>query len=234
MLGLGLNIAKPYMIHELDMLTIPDLLMWYERGAAVLLRQAFVQEWPNHPELNSAYDLVQSNVSNMPIVSTPDGTDYTFNGTSELVSATQKDFSEFTIVVTLNLNESVSLTNEGLLGKRLNDLIKLYRGSSPTRVGYKLEGTNYDGNNMDIPYPLGDFVMSFIRYSDGLSLIRINGEVIEDIQTDILDALRFNQVGSGTLSGVGLDSIVYEIAIFENSLTDYDLENVEDYLLSRI
>ena len=58
MLGLGLNIAKPYMIHELDMLTIPDLLMWYERGAAVLFRQAFVQEWPNHPELNSAYDLV--------------------------------------------------------------------------------------------------------------------------------------------------------------------------------
>ena len=77
--------------------------MWYERGAAVLFRQAFVQEWPNHPELNSAYDLVQSNIGNMPSVSTPDGTDYTFNGTSELVSATQKDFSEFTIVVTLNL-----------------------------------------------------------------------------------------------------------------------------------
>jgi hypothetical protein len=234
MLGLGLNIAKPYMIHELDMLTIPDLLMWYERGAAVLFRQAFVQEWPNHPELNSAYDLVQTNVNNMPNVFTNGDDNYTFTGTSELVSATQKDFFEFTIVVTLNLNESVNLTNEGLLGRKLNDLIKLYRGGSPTRVGYKLEGTNYDGNNMDIQYPLGDFVMSFIRYHDGLSLIRINGEIIEDIQTDILDALRFNQVGSGTLSGVGLDSVVYEIAIFENSLTDYDLENVEDYLLSRI
>lgn len=219
---------------EFDILNINGLTMWYERGAAILFRRQHVQKWPNHSTLNSIYDLDQSNFSNMPRVSTPDGTDYTFYGTQTLETSTQKDFFEFTVVVTLNLNETAGLTNEGLLGKGLNDLIKLYRGGSPTRVGYKLVGTNYDGNSMSTSYPSGDFVISFTRYPGGESIIRINTDVVETIQTDPADRLRYTQIGSGLLSGVGLDSVVYEIAIFDTDLSNDDLKNVEEYLLSRI
>jgi len=235
MLGLGLNIAKPYMLHEFDILSIDGLKMWYERNQAILFREFHVQEWHNHPSLSSDYDLGQTDVNTMPTITNVYGSEgYRFQGLNELETNAQFDFSEFTIVITINLNEDTTLTNEGLLGRGLNDLIKLYRGGSPTRIGYKLVGTNYDGNNMDFAYPTGDFVISFVRFHNGTSRIRINGEQVEGLVTDIKLPLRYAQIGSGTLSGVGLDAVIYEVAMFETDLSEYDLINVEDYLLSRI
>ncbi len=235
MLGLGLNIAKPYMLHEFDILSIDGLKMWYERNAAVLFREFHVQEWRNHSTLSSDYDLGQTDLNTMPTITNVYGSEgYRFQGLNELETNSSFDFFKFTIVITLNLNEDTTLTNEGLLGRGLNDLIKLYRGGSPTRIGYKLVGTNYEGNNMDFAYPTGDFVISFIRFNNGTSKIRINGEQVENLITDINLPLRYDQVGSGTLSGVGLDAVIYEVAMFDTDLSEYDLINVEDYLLSRI
>lgn len=236
MLGLGLNISKPYMLHEFDILTIDSLKMWHERNQAVLFREFHVQEWPNHSSLSSDYDLGQTDINTMPTITNVYGSEgYRFQGFNQLNTNAQFDFSNFTIVVTMNLNEATTLTNEGLLGKRLNDLIKLYRGGSPTRIGYKLVGTKYDGNNMDFAYPTGDFVISFIRFGNGTSIIRINGEQVESLVTDIRLPLRYDQIGSGGFTGgVGLDAVIYEVAMFDTDLSEYDLINVEDYLLSRI
>jgi hypothetical protein len=240
MLGLGLSLAKPYKISkpEFNVLDLDSLVIYNELGAWTYLGStatAFVDGWPNHSSLSSDYDLSQSDKSYYPTIINDR---LSFNNQSlngQLNYGVQLDSDTFTLVLSLDLNENFNLSNEGVIGRGLNDLLKLYRGATAKRIGFKLEGTNYDENNLDVDFPLGEFILTATRSSSGVVVFYFNNVEVGGFNTNPNEDFRITQIGSGELhSSVRYDGYINEVYLFNEVLTSENRENVINFALNKL
>ena len=238
MLGLGLSLAKPNRISKpFDVLDIASLVIyneyqtWTHSGGDPANG---VNAWPNHFSLSSSYDLSQTNKSYFPIES---GGKLNFNNgsaNSQLNYGSQIDINSFTLVMSINPSEAEGLTNEGVIGRGLNDLVKLYRGASIQRIGLRLEGNNYDENNLTSNYPTGDFILTITRETNGDVLFYFDTTQVGDVSTSSLYDLRISQIGSGQLNNVQFDGFINEVYLFNEVLTSENRENVINFALNKL
>lgn len=235
MLGLGLNLAKPYRISKpFNVLDINSLVIYNEYQTWTYSSGSIVNAWPNHSSLSSNYNLSQSNKSFFPV---EESGKLNFNNQSingQLNYATQIDVTDFTLIMSINLNEAVNLTNEGLIGRGLNDLVKLYRGAGNKRINLRLEGNNYDENNLSISYPTGDFILTITRDTSGNVLFYFDTTEVGDLTSDPQYDLRISQIGSGELSSVKYDGFINEVYLFNEVISDEERENVINFALNKL
>ena len=237
MLGLGLSLAKPHRISKsFNVLDIGSLVIYNEYKAWIKVSGTNnVNSWPNHTSLSSDYNLSQSNKAFYPV---EDGDNLSFNNQSingQLNYAHEKSINVFTLTMSLNPKEAFSLTNEGVIGRGLNDLVKLYRGGSLSRLGLKLEGSNYDENNLSINYPIGNFILTITRAPNGFVEIYFDNALVGDMSTNPSEDLRISQIGSGELhSSVKYDGFINEVYLFEKVLSNEDRVNVINFALNKL
>tara|TARA_R110001599_G_scaffold7667_4_gene37093 strand:+ start:1519 stop:2226 length:708 start_codon:yes stop_codon:yes gene_type:complete len=235
MLGLGLSLAKPYKLSKpFNVLDINSLVIYNEYQTWTYSSGSEVNAWPNHSSLSSNYNLSQSNKSFFPV---EESGKLNFNNQSingQLNYATQIDVTDFTLIMSINLNEAVSLTNEGLIGRGLNDLVKLYRGAGNKRINLRLEGNNYDENNLSIPYPTGDFILTITRDTSGNVLFYFDTTEVGDLTSNPQYDLRINQIGSGELSNVKYDGFINEVYLFNEVISAEERENVINFALNKL
>ena len=235
MLGLGLNLAKPYRISKpFNVLDIGSLVIYNEYQTWTYSSGSLVNAWPNHSSLSNNYNLSQSNKSFFPV---EESGKLNFNNQSingQLNYATQIDVTDFTLIMSINLNEAVNLTNEGLIGKGLNDLVKLYRGAGNKRINLRLEGNNYDENNLSISYPTGDFILTITRDTSGNVLFYFDTIEVGGLTSDSQYDLRISQIGSGQLSSVKYDGFINEVYLFNEVISDEERENVINFALNKL
>ena len=236
MLGLGLSLAKPTILNEeFNVLDIESLVIYNEYQTWTYDSGSLVNAWPNHSSLSSNYNLSQSNKSFFPV---EENGKLNFNNQSingQLNYAHQIDVNEFTLIMSINLNEALSLSNEGLIGRGLNDLVKLYRGASDRRINLRLEGNNYDENNLSIKYPIEDFILTITRDASGNVLFYFDTTEVGDLTSDPQYDLRISQIGSGELhSSVKYDGFINEVYLFNEVISDENRENVINFALNKL
>jgi hypothetical protein len=237
MLGLGLSLAKPYKVSKpaFNVLDIDSLVIYNEYQTWTYSSGSTVNAWPNHSSLSSNYNLSQSNKSFFPV---EENGKLNFNNQSingQLNYATQIDVTNFTLIMSLDLNKQVNLANEAIIGRGLNDLLKLYRGGAAKRIGFKLEGTNYDENNLDVDFPVGEFILTATRSLSGVVVFYFNNVEVGGFNTNPNEDFRITQIGSGQLhSSVKYDGYINEVYVFEKVLSDEERNNVINFALNKL
>lgn len=148
---------------------------------------------------------------------------------SYLVTASdQLNLGAMTAIFVIDFNESVSLTNEVVIGRLANDTVRYFRGASTIRVGFRANGVISDMNNVTSAIPTSKFLVTVIRLSNGNVLLRHDQLQVESTTSTITDLFDFTGFSQGTL-----DASVFECAIFNDALTGTDLTNAENDIKSR-
>ena len=140
----------------------------------------------------------------------------------------QLNLGAMTAIFVIDFNESVSLTNEVVIGRLGNDTIRYFRGASTTRVGFRANGVISDMNNVSSAIPSGKFLVTLIRLSNGNILLRHNQLQVENTTSTITDLFDFTGFSQGTL-----DASIFECAIFNDALTGTNLTNAENDIKNR-
>jgi len=233
MMGVVNTLLTPdYVVEDIvyiDPLTVSGLLTWHERDNQVV-SGSDVRSWPNHSSLSASYDLSSPSASTQP---QKIGNKVYFDGTHILQMATI-NLQKFTMFLVIDPDESKTLSNDGVIGRALNDLIKVYRGSSPTRISFRFNGVNYDINALSQSYPSGEFVMTVIRDGSGIITVRFNKTQVGTRSSTISNLFDVNQIGSGIYSGVQYNGYINELLIYNGNISSSDVSDIEDFLISRI
>ncbi len=140
----------------------------------------------------------------------------------------QLNLGVFTAMVVMDFDETVTLSNDTVIGRLANDTIRYFRGASTIRVGFRANGVISDMNNVTGGIPTGKFLMTMIRFSNGNIVLRHNQSQVESTTSSITDLFDFTGFAQGTL-----DAKIYECAIFNAALTGSDLTDAENDIKNR-
>ena len=226
---------KSRVLSSFALTDITSLKAWYKNKTGITVDASNnVTEWADSSGNTSEdMDVVPVAADNVQAYESSTGavvfttTDKSYLSTAS-ASNDQLNLGVFTAMVVMDFDETVTLSNDTVIGRLANDTIRYFRGSSTIRVGFRANGTISDMNNVTGGIPTGKFLMTMVRSSDGSIVLRHNSSQVESTTSSITDLFDFTGFSQGTL-----DARIYECAIFNAALTGSDLTNAENDIKNR-
>lgn len=230
-LGLGLGIQNENKVSAFSLTDLSGLKLWLKYDTGITLNVSSVSSWADQSgESNNAAQATsgrQPNYSSGDIIF--DGTDDRFDLSSQI------SLSSFSTFMVINPDAIASM---GVFGSAANQCVRVHQGADADRVTVKGVAGDSDQQNLTQDLPLGNFLLSVTRDGSGSTdnvRVFINTTDVTDTARDsmIPAPLTVNTVGSCTGAFLPFDGTINELAIYNTLLTNDEVSNVQNNIMSR-
>jgi hypothetical protein len=236
MLGLGNSITGGAALADpvIGEIAPNRLKIWLKRGTGQTTSSGALSAWLSTSPADHNFN--QTRASYQPAIS---GDEVTFNSSdpSHLVTSVGTDtFTQFTLMVVLNPDESATLSDEFIIGGSDDDMVQIYTQGAATKM--RLTANNVVSNlSLSSAYPTGDtdFLLTLTRDTSGNLSARFNGVEVDTGTSDINDEFDVFSIGANFSSADDktYDGQINEVVMYDLQLTGSDLTNAENDVMNR-
>lgn len=236
MIGANLSIhySTRHKVSGFDIASISGLQLWLKHDTGITLSGSDITRWDDQSDNdNHANQTVSTRRPTL------DGSkNIVFDGTDDRFDLTNEfSVDEFTIATVVNPLQSTP-NNESILGKGVNDFLRVHQGSQKDRVFMKANAVSMDQSALQSNLPTGTFLLVVTRATGSTdnAKVRVDGVDISELARDNFDSTARLDIVAIATSGGGLnpfDGYINEVVVFDSALTGDDLTNVEDDIMSR-
>ena len=248
MLGLGNSVTRSGVLSEeppFILSTNSDLKVWLQFNTGITFATPpFVTQWDDSSGNNN--HAINTKAGSQP--TSADGR-LIFAGSQTMLLPVRNDAS-FTAIIALDLDETVTLTNEVLIGNSNAAWgIKLYRAGGADDVGLRINGNTASPSpptsgtaHVDRPLltgnlPSGKFLFTTsYNGTNGEVNFRVNGALAAfgTFGGSTFNSFRLEQMGSGAVGSGQVNGDIYELAYYDVVLGGQDLFNAEQAIIDRV
>tara|TARA_R100001510_G_scaffold30586_1_gene27268 strand:- start:357 stop:1088 length:732 start_codon:yes stop_codon:yes gene_type:complete len=239
MLGLGNSIPLSSVILQAPVIgeIAPlRLKIWLKRGEGQTTSSGALTAWASTSP--AAANFAQARAANQPSIS---GDEVTFSSSStssmSITSSGLGAFTQFTLMVVLNPNESATLSDEYIIGGSSTDMLQVYTAGGASKIRLTMNGTasNMVGSS-GLATGDNDTLLTVQRApTTGDLTMRINGVEVATGTSNISDELDVFAIGSniGSAGSDHYDGQINEIVMYDLNLTGNNLTNAENDVMNR-
>lgn len=244
MLGLGNSVTRSGVLEEPPFIlsTNSDLTIWLQFNTGITFgTPPFVSQWDDSS--GNGNHAINTKSASQP--TSADGRLIFAGGQTMLF--TQRNDASFTAIIALDLDETVTLTNEVLIGNSNAAWgVKLYRAGGADDVGLRINGNTAASasatSHVDRPLvtgnlPSGKFLFTTsYNGTNGEVNFRLNGGLAATgtFGGSTFNPFRLDQMGSGLVSNGEVNADIYELAYYNVVLSGQDLFNAENAIMDRV
>ena len=211
------------------------LKIWLKRGEGQTTSSGALTAWASTSPASSNFS--QARTANQPSIS---GDEVTFSSSSTdnmNVTSGAQTFTQFTLMVVLNPNESATLSDEYIIGGSDNDMLQVYTAGGASKIRLTMNGTasNMVGSS-GLATGDNDTLLTVQRAAGtGDLTMRINGVEVATGTSDINDEFDVFAIGSniGSADSDHYDGQINEIVMYDLKLIGDNLTNAENDVMKR-
>ena len=237
MLGLGNSITGGAALADpvIGEIAPNRLIIWLKRGEGQTTSSGALTAWASTSP--ASVNWAQGRAANQPSIS---GDEVTFSSSSTdnlAIGGGISAFTQFTLMVVLNPNESATLSDEYIIGGSEDDMLQVYTAGGASKIRLTMNGTasNMVGSS-GLATGDNDTLLTVQREpTTGNLTMRINGVEVATGTSDINDDFDVFAIGSniGSADSDHYDGQINEIVMYDLKLTGSNLTNAENDVMNR-
>jgi hypothetical protein len=236
MLGLGNSITGGAVIPTpvIGEIAPNRLIIWLKRGEGQTTSSGSLTAWASTSP--ASVNWAQGRAANQPSIS---GDEVTFSSSSTdnlAISTGTETFSQFTLMVVINPDESASPSDEYIIGGSDDDMLQIYVGGGVDKLRITMNAAD---TSLSLSSGLttgdNDLLLTVTRDTSGNLAVRLNGVEIGTGTSNISDEFDVFSIGSNVGSGEDetYDGQINEVVMYDVQLTGSDLTNAERDIMNR-
>ena len=234
-IGLGQSLSqKTLQIPVVGEIAPSNLKIWLKRGESTIPSSGSLEAWSSTSPADNNF--TQTRGAQRPSIS---GGEVTFSSgpASNLSTSVGTDtFTQFTLMVVINPDESASPSDEYIIGGSNDDMLQIYMTGGGDKVTMTMNGVA-SAMTLSSALPTGDndLLLTVTRDTSGNLAVRVDGVELATGTSNISDEFDVFSIGSNVGSGEDetYDGQINEVVMYDVQLTGSDLTNAERDIMNR-